>query len=394
MQPYLFQADRVHELERAITVVAGLDEPDPIRRGAKARALFDAEVAIAATTQLELRERARTKFGDRAATMFFTPAGLEQATRVELAEHRASRFAATGSSSVLDLCCGIGSDLAAFSRAGLRAHGVERDELTAVIARHNAPEATVAVDAAETADWRAAGGVFIDPARRGTSGRTFDPRAFSPSLGFVAELLESKEFAAAKLAPGIQHQLIPPNVEAEWVSFDGGVKETVLWSTGFSAAIRRRATVMTSRSDGHVAQLTDRDREDETVGSLGAFLYEPDGAVIRAGLVTQVVALLRGGRRLDPQIAYLASDEAVDLPFARGYRVIEQFPYSVKRLRDELRRRAVGIVEIKKRGVDIDPASLRRELRLSGDEAITVILIRIGHSHQAVLAERMTQPSL
>jgi hypothetical protein len=128
---------------------------------------------------------------------------------------------------------------------------------------------------------------------------------------------------------------------------------------------------------------------------VGAYLYEPDGAVIRAGLVQQLAALLPGGRRIAEQLAYLSADAVAGGPagLARGFRVLDVLPYSVKRLRAELARRGVGIVEIKKRGVDVDPAALRRELKPAGPHSITVLLARVDsdrQDHLAILAEPLT----
>ena len=88
------------------------------------------------------------------------------------------------------------------------------------------------------------------------------------------------------------------------MSFGGGVKEAVLWSAGFAAGgVRRRATVLPAGR-----QLTDADPAEPRVGPVGGYLYEPDGAVIRAGLVQQLAALLPGGRRIAEQLAYLSAD--------------------------------------------------------------------------------------
>ncbi|MDQ2836685.1 MAG: SAM-dependent methyltransferase, partial [Actinomycetota bacterium] len=340
------------------------------------------ELATAALAQAELRAAARSKFGPLADTLLFTPDGLEQATRVELADHRAARYAAAGITEVLDLCCGIGADVLAFQRAGLAVTGIERDPRTAAIAAANTG-APIVVGNAEDADWAGAQAVFCDPARRTGRGRTFDPAGFSPPYGFVTSMLSQLRFAAAKLAPGLDHALIPAGVEAEWVSFAGGVKEAVLWSAGFGdGQVTRRATVFPAG-----CQLTDADPASDAIGDVGGYLYEPDGAVIRAGLVRQVAALLPAGRRIDEHLAYLCADGPLDTPLARGFRVLDVLPYSVKRLRAELRRREVGIVEIKKRGVDIDPAALRRELKPAGPHSLTVLLARVGERRLAVLAE-------
>lgn len=370
------------ELERAIGLVRTLAETDPVRRAAALRGSLDAELAGAALGQAALREAARAKFGALAGRLLFTPAGLEQATRSELADHRAARFAAAGIGQLLDLCCGIGADLLAFQRAGLRATGLERDPDTAAIAAANTG-LPVLVGGAEQADWRSAEAVFCDPARRTDRGRTFDPAAYSPSFGFVLQLLGQARYAAVKLAPGLDHRLIPAGVEAEWVSFAGGLKEAVLWSARFGQPpISRRASVLPAG-----AQLTDAHPATDTIGELGGYLYEPDGAVIRAGLVRQVAALLPGGRRIDEHLAYLTADAPLATPLARGFRVLGVLPYSVKRLRAELRSREVGIVEIKKRGVDVDPAALRRELKPAGPNSLTVLLARVGDRRLAVLAE-------
>ncbi|HEX4728187.1 MAG TPA: class I SAM-dependent methyltransferase, partial [Jatrophihabitans sp.] len=227
------------------------------------------------------------------------------------------------------------------------------------------------------------GAVFCDPARRSERGRTFDPAGFSPSLDFVLTVLGTARLAAAKLAPGLDHALVPAGLEAEWVSLAGGVKEAVLWSAGLTlSGVHRRASVFPAG-----VQLTDADPASDAVGELGEYLYEPDGAVIRAGLVQQVAALLPGGRRLDPQLAYLTADRPLATGLARGFRVLDVLPYSVRRLRAELARRQVGIVEIKKRGVDVDPAALRRELRPTGPNSLTVLLARVGERRLAVLAD-------
>jgi SAM-dependent methyltransferase len=366
------------EFEHAIELARSVSESDPVRRASAVRRLLEPELAIAALAQADLRTAARAKFGPLADSLLYTPDGLEQATRLEVADHRAARFAAAGLSSVLDLCCGIGSDLLAFQRAGLQVTGVERDAATAAIAVANTANtaARITVGSAEQADWRSAESVFLDPARRGARGRTFDPAGYSPSFDFVTAVLAGSRFAAAKLGPGIEHALIPVGLEAEWVSYAGGAS---------SRRVSRRATVLPAG-----VQLTDGDPAQDAVGPIGRYLYEPDGAVIRAGLVRQVAALLPGGRRIEEQLAYLSADAPLasrSAALARGFEVLDVLPYSVKRLHAELARRRVGIVEIKKRGVDIDPAMLRRELRPKGPNSLTVLLARVGNQHLAVLAE-------
>ena len=387
---------------------------DPVRAVATVRRTEpDPERSAAALTQVGLRVRGVAKFGEDALRMFFTPDGLEQATRRAVADHRApGRPARRGPallrgrprlrhrrrpdgpgprrarpSSVVDLGCGIGGDLTALARAGLVAAGVDLDPLRVAMAEANIAalglEGAVTVADATALPLGGFGVATVDPARRDGRGRVFDADAWVPSWDFVAGLLTSRP-AVAKLAPGLPHDLVPAGVEAEWVSDRGDVKEAVLWSPHL-AVTRRRATVL--RAEG-LATLTDEDDPydgaERPVRAVGRYLYEPDGAVIRAGLVTAVAGTVDGGL-LDEHIAYVTSDAGFRTPFAATYEVVEELPYREKALRAALRERGVGRLTIKKRGVDVVPEQLRKRLALRGDAEATVVLTRVAGEGTALL---------
>ena len=382
-------------------VLAELAAAGDVEDGALLRTLtelrtrHDPAVVAAAVTQARLRTRARAKFGADAARMFFTPDGVEQATRAVVAERHARRLVAAGVTSVLDLCCGVGGDLLAFARAGLAVHGVDRDPLAVAVALANAEALGVAdLVTAECADvtgvplggWSAA---FADPSRRtgggpaggGGSRRVFNPNAFSPPFRFLVEVAAAVPATGAKLAPGIPHDLVPAGVEAEWVSVGGEVKEAALWWGPLATAVHR-ATLLPAGVTLVTAGLG-----PPPVGPPGEWLYEPDGAVIRAGLVAEVVATLPGGRLLDPTIAYVAADSPADTPFARRYQVTDVLPFSLKRLRELLRVRGVGVLAVKKRGSAVDPELLRRQLRLRGSAAATVVLTRVAGAPTVLICQ-------
>lgn len=344
--------------------------------------------AAAALTQAELRARAADKFPGLADRMYFTPDGLEQATRLPVARHRAARVALAEPASVIDLGCGIGGDLVALAGAGLTVAAVDTDPVRVEVARANLdalglPGAVQQADATDL-DLTPFTIAFADPARRDDRGRVLDTRGWTPPWSFVRSLLERP--AVVKVAPGLPHDLVPEGVEAEWVSDHGEVKEAALWSS-YLATARRRATVL---GDGGLATLTEEDDpyapDERPVRGVGAFLYEPDGAVVRAGLVTAVAAGVDGGL-LDGHIAYVTGDSAFRTPFARGYRIREQLPYREKALRAALRERGIGRLTIKKRGVDVTPEQLRRRLDLRGDAAATLVLTRVDGHGTALLVD-------
>jgi hypothetical protein len=329
----------------------------------------DPGLVAAVLTQAKLRQKARGKFGDFASRMLFTEAGLEQATRLSVAAQHAGRFAAAGLRRVADLGCGIGGDAMAMAALDLDVTAVDRDEVTAAVATHNLalwPDARVELGDAAAFDLSRVDGVWMDPARRTTghsnTRRLADPDDWSRSM--------------------------PDTAEAQWTSVDREVVELALWFGPLARpGIRRAATVIGAHG---LAELTaDGDTEDVDTGPLGEYLYEPDGAVIRARLIGDLARQL-DGRMLSEGIAYVSADRAVTTPFAQGFHVLDTMPLDVKKLAARLAADGVGTVEIKKRGVDVDPAEFRKRLRLRGGNGrVTLVLTRLEGRHTAVLCERL-----
>jgi hypothetical protein len=370
------------------------DEAGAMALGERLRAAgHPASLVAAALTQSRLRAAARPKFGPFATGMLFTPTGLEQATRLQVAARHAQRFASAGVERVADLGCGIGSDSMALVTFDREVVAVERDELTAAVATMNLrhwPEATVRCEDATTTDLTGVGGAFVDPARRTASGkRLLDPREGSPPLSFVLDLAQRLPAVGLKTAPGIPHHLVPDGAEAQWISVAGDLVEAGLWF-GLLAreGVRRAALVLPSDGDESVqpTEVTDAGMPDPEVGAVGQVLYEPDAAVIRAGLVGQVAAAV-SGRLLDRTIAYVTGDRLVRTPLATAYAVEDVFAFQLKSLRTWLRDRGVGKLTIKKRGTAVEPEQLRRQLRLDGEAEATIVLTRVA-GRQSVLAVR------
>lgn len=353
------------------------------------------DLVSAVVGQVRLRARAHAKFGDFADRMLFTRAGLEQATRLGVAARHAQRLRRAGMTSVADLGCGIGGDALAFAGAGLDVQAVDADEVTAAIAAYNlAPfgeSARVQHGTAEAHLPQAADGlaVWMDPARR-TSGHSETRRVtaddYSPSLDWAFAVAAERP-TGIKLGPGHDRDALPADAEAQWVSADGSVVELVLWTGALAREGVRRAALVIRGERSH--ELTaGADAEDAPERELGAFLHEPDGAVIRARLIGDVARSLEAGM-LDQRIAYLTSDAALTSPFVQSFRVRETMPANPKAISAVLRAHGIGTVEIKKRGMDVDPAAFRKKLTLRGDASATLILTRIGDHRRAILADRV-----
>jgi hypothetical protein len=347
----------------------------------------------AVMTQLSLRAKAHDKFGDFAARMLFTKEGLEQATRLDVASHHAGRFRDAGITSVVDAGCGIGADSLAFAGLGLSVQAIERDTATAALASYNlAPFPEVSVINADVmdVDLSQAQSLWIDPARREGTTRLHNPEDWSPSLDWVFEASRTLP-SGIKLAPGMDRDLIPPGLEAQWVSHQGSVVEMVLWTGSLKRdGVTRSALVSSHRGSAELR--APEDSLDAGVGPLQEFLYEPDGAVIRARLIGDLARSL-GATMVDSSIAYFSSDATHSSPLFQGFQVLDQAPYTPKNVVALIAGADLRELEIKKRGIDIDPAALRKTLPLTGSGRGVLILTRIKGVKTALLAKRLESVS-
>ncbi|TQO20455.1 hypothetical protein FB472_2087 [Rhodoglobus vestalii] len=352
------------------------------------KAGHSAALVAAVLSQSKLRAKATSKFGPFADRMLYTEAGLEQATRLSVASQHAGRFATAGVKWVADLGCGIGADALAIAGLGLTVTAVERDETTAAIASYNlAPwsNAHVVHGDAESTDLTGIDGVYLDPARRDARVRLTNPADWTPTLDFAFELAERYP-TGIKLGPGIDRDLIPKQAEAQWVSVGREVVELGLWFGAVAReGIRRSALVIGEHGTAEMTAAADS--ADEAAGELGQYLFEPDGAVIRARLIGDLARQLEG-RMLDTSIAYFSADTAAVSPFATCFEIVADFPLDRRSLKRELATRKIGTLEIKKRGVDIDPATFRTSLSLKGENSATLILTRVAGKRRALLAQR------
>ena len=342
-------------------------------------------------SQAKLRSRAVSKFGSSlASTMLFTEEGLEQATRQQVAAWHAQKFLTHGIKTVTDLGCGIGADALAFAQAGLEVTAIEKDELTANIAKYNLnnyPMATVSN--ADALDIEPESPSFwLDPARRKLSSKAagrvmLKPEDFSPNLNFAFEI-GARHTAGIKLAGSLPHELIPEDCEANWVSHNNELVETVLWFGELGQSGKRSALILADTMTEYSGDLI-----QAPISEVGKFVYDPNPALVRSHLLG-AFAIENGLWGIAPSIAYLSSDNEISSPWLRGFEVMESLPLDVKRIAKRMSELDIGTLEIKKRGVDITPEQLRPKLKLKGRNAATLILTRVGDARKALVCQPLS----
>lgn len=364
-------------------MVAAFELTDRVADVAAIRARFGDRTPALVETVL-LRRRAVDKLPD-AADWLFTDEALQQASAAPVAAHRARRLAGR---IVHDVTCSIGTELAALRDSAAAVVGSDLDPVRLAMARHN-----LGVDAAlcradalhpVTRDTT----VLVDPARRTGGRRRFDPRDYQPALDQLFDVYRGRDLVV-KSAPGIDFDVLRRlgfDGEIELTSYRGSVREACLWSAGLrQPGVHRRASVL-DRGE----QITDFEPDDCPVRPAGRWIVDPDGAVVRAGLVRHYAAR-HGLWQLDPHIAYLSGDR---LPSGvRGFEIIEQLPFEERRLRRTLAALDCGSLEILVRGVDVDPDALRKRLRLRGEQALSMVVSRMGSGRAGSVTAFVCRPS-
>lgn len=381
------------------------------------RHLTPARAALVVETW-QLRERGRVKFA-LADRMFFTRRSLQQATDGAIARYKASRIPL--GQPVWDLCCGIGGDLLELALQH-PVVGLDRDPVMILLAEANqracaefgSPVEAARVGSAEhevkfhvadvgQAEWAAEDFLHIDPDRRPDEKRVATRLTdYEPGEPFLRRLLAHPGGAAMKVAPAAR---IPEawegEVEREWISSRGECRQQVVWAgihRDWGAG--RRATRLGNSGEvlGEFAVNSARNRdrltdEVDVAEESGTYLYDPDPSLSASGLVDAFAQQFQL-QRLHPQVAYLTGQDRVDHPLVATFRVLSQIPFDRRRVKRLLESFEIGRLEVKKRGVDVDPRQLARLGRNDPQSRPGTLILSPGvKGVSAILAERLPEAS-
>ena len=389
----VFQALLTDTGRRALTRAAELDPTGETFLAAltKLQKQYDSDLAKAALETIILRRKAAAKF-TRADSMYFTRAGLEMASSEIISRYRARRFAPFNR--ILDLCCGLGGDTLGLCAQSGKSHltAIDLDPLHLALAQRNLAAYDLTAHFVESDLTKTplppAQAAFFDPGRRAADRRRFSVRHYHPPLNQIDSWLPRLPALGVKISPGVDLAEIEHyDCEIEFISLDGDLKECVLWFGPFKTA-HRRATLLNSHSSPISLISPAASLLPVSLSPPLTYLYEPDPAILRAGLVRDLAVQL-GAAQLDPDIAYLTSESLTPTPFARAYTLEAAMPFSQKRLREKLRALKVGRVTVKKRGSPLDPGPFARSLKLKGDEARIVFLTHVSGQAWALIGNRI-----
>ncbi len=352
------------------------------------RKQFDPELVRGALTLSELRTRASARHV-HADKMWFSRQELEQATPDLIAEHKAKRFAAAGSH-VFDLYCGFGANSIGFAKAGLNVTARETSEIAALRTRLNAEVYGVADRiktevVANPIEGLSAELIHIHPQRTATGQKAVKLEDHIPNQESLQSLVEHEPGGAITLSSASNFGGKFNQCEVELVSLNGDCREAIVWFGSLRGEHAMRATILPQG-------FTLSGNPWESVGMVGpleTYLYDPDPAIVRAGLLDKLTEEL-SLNRLDAAEEYLTSGELIHSPAAACYEVLTDLPNNDRDIRNYFREAEIGEVEIRCRHVPVDAAALRRKLPLKGKNKVTLFFARLDGKTRAVIGRRIT----
>lgn len=370
------------ETDRAAALELAKDFSDTasnIQRVAKQTSPAAAQWAF---TQWALRAKAVAKGFPRAEEMLFTREALEQASHFAVARYHASLF--PPNELVVDLTCGIGSDLIALAERGpVRGYDIDAERLE--YARHNLlvhgfdGELILGDCLATDWDFKFAMG---DPNRRIGGKRSLDAADFNPSPQELANRMAALELGLIKLSPMLTDPTLAIfGTGVEFVSYGGECREALVFcgtdgAKGISAV---RATDGARLLSGPQLVSVDEPR---------AFFFEADPAAIRA----HALSFISGNDSvygLGDSNGYLTSDDELSSAWVVSYRVVASGRYDAKTVRAKLRELGGGKPIVKSRAKGVDVMRVRNELSSDGSREPIIALYTVGPSIRYAVLEKI-----
>jgi len=377
----------------AQALLATIDPTQHLQSMSLLRRHVASEQAAALFELATVRQLAPRKFPD-GNMLWFTRDALEQASHSRIAQHRATQFAHR--QLIADLCCGCGGDLLALATQA-PCIAVDSDATRVAMAHANIAQrglservSIVVADVTTFALPDTVDAVFFDPGRRSGGRRMFHHSDYQPPLTSATAWRRAGRLIAIKCAPGLDYADLPLTqpFAIECVSLSGELRETVVWLDA-PWSWHRRASIL---SDTGMVQLDDTaPAHAVSYSAPQQFFYEPDVAVIRAGLVQQLAHHM-GAHMLDRQIAYLTSADYHATPFARCWQVIDTLPFNERILKQSLRRLQAGAITVKKRGSPVDTDALAKRLSQPQGDALVVVLTQVADQHTAIICRGPYHP--
>lgn len=354
----------------------------------------DAGIPVRAIAeQIACRQKALKKLPGLAShPLLYTSRALEQASGERAAKSKAAYMSG---GTLLDLSGGLGIDSMFMSRRFSRVLYCERDEVLASVAAYNfrvfgAGNIEVhggdSVSYLETVPDNSLDWVYVDPDRRSGSHRHVSLELSSPDVTVLHDLLLRKSRAfCVKASPMLDItevvRKLPSLKKVVVVSVGGECKELLLFcdrsGSGPDGPLVEAVCCYENEREVHVGPVPFMLRERELFVAEGTWLFEPDPAILKAGLAS-LLGEQEGLSRLNHGTGLLTGQGPVERFAGRMFRIREVLPYKPGPLKKYLAKHGIGAASIQRRDFPLSVAALRKKFRLGESERHVLVFTRIA----------------
>lgn len=368
-----------------------------------------------AITQIQARQKIKNKLlGFPLVEQFLFASTLlaEQCTAWPIAQFHASLLREGKGMRVADLTCGLGIDAFSFCRMGADVIAIDIDTLTSQCASHNANLMSIKNFQSINADaiqWmeneeRKFDMVFVDPARRKNGNRAYNLHDCSPDIVAHIHLLRCRTprvmvkaspmldiTATLKLIPEIAHLYI--------VALNGECKE-ILADIKFEPSPRQAdVTAINLDAKGeaiskfHIRNFLETRNPEAPLAetddiSEGAWLAEPDAAVMKTGAWANLASLHPGMLMLHPHTHLFISDKKPE-GFPGRTRQIKRVWKSIKDAHRSLKGERINVAT---RNYPLSAAQLEKKLSvMASDNSRSFIMGATSSALGKILLELVSE---
>lgn len=355
----------------------------------KLREDYPGDVVSAAIALQEIRAKMVGQL-PAAESLWLTRRAVEQATAIPIAEHKAKRFP-TGEP-VLDLCCGIGIDSRALLQRGAVV-AIDADEAMSLRASWNMPcwlperQSDFAVRHEDATTTEISGQwVHADPDRRTKSDLpTKRLEQYCPDLTWMQSATRKAKGGAIKISPASNFMQKFPGCEIELISLNGECREATVWFGDLASDVTFRAT---SLPTGETLAANPLDGWCSQADQLQEFLFDPDPALVRSGLL-DVFGEQQSLQRLDPEEEYFTGEKKSESSFVSAFKVESVLPNNLTTLKKYLRKSPASRCDVKCRRLKVDANSLQKKLPRGDGPVKVIFFLRIQGKARIAVTERI-----
>ncbi len=342
--------------------------------------------------QIRLRRRAVNRFPD-AEKWWWTDRGLQQASDWCCALFKAQLI--PPNERVIDCCCGVGADLVALANR-FDVMGIDRDPIVSLLAAanlrsHNVHGHLVVGELPSIIGLNQAFCLHIDPDRRPQGRRVSQGEGFSPPLAEVLSMAGRSRGTIIKLAPAtdVTVQSIG-GFQRGWIGSAGQCRQQLLirgaCCTSFTA--ERFAALCDHPDSPEVYQWHSPIGQTPDISDqIGDYVYDIHPVLHAANLQSEW-AQEKSLRAITAPAGYFTSSMRLESAWLQRFRVLDVLAWDQRKVRSWLRHRMAGIVEVKKRLVELDANLHQRRLSQTDGEPVTLLITRMANKTIAIAAKR------